>query len=89
MWYHHVLVSVVVLTLQMDFMLTAPVEDWVVFQHIYLITLIPCKSVITTKNSMLYFTSNMQVRSDGWGWCGVVKFLNNISDDRVLGHHFL
>ena len=28
-------------------MLTAPVEDWTIFQQIYLATLITCKSVIT------------------------------------------
>ena len=32
--------SVNVLTLQMEFMLTVPVEDWIVFQQIYLIPLI-------------------------------------------------
>jgi len=40
-------VSVVVLTLQTEFMLTATRKDWIVFQQIYLITLITCKSVIT------------------------------------------
>jgi hypothetical protein len=33
--------------MQMDFMLTAPVEDWTVFQQIYLTTLIYCKTAIT------------------------------------------
>jgi hypothetical protein len=35
-WYHHVLVSVVVLTLQIQLLLTAAEEDWIVFQQIYL-----------------------------------------------------
>ena len=30
----------------MNFVLTAPVEDWTIFQQIYLATLIHCKSVI-------------------------------------------
>jgi hypothetical protein len=42
-------VSVVVLAIQMEFMLTVPVEDWIVYQQIYLITLMTCKSVTTKR----------------------------------------
>jgi hypothetical protein len=48
-WHHHVIESVVVLTLQMELMLTVPVEDWIVFQQNYLVTLIYCKSVTTNR----------------------------------------
>jgi len=40
-------VSVVVVTRQIKFMLTATTKDWTVFQQMYLATLIHCKSVIT------------------------------------------
>jgi hypothetical protein len=35
------------LTFIKEFMLTVPVEDWIVFQQIYLITLFTCKFVTT------------------------------------------
>ena len=39
--------SVVVLNIEMDFVLTALIKDLTIFQQIYLATLIHCKSVIT------------------------------------------
>jgi len=41
-------VSVVVLSV-IELMLTVPVEDWIVFQQIYLLTLVTCKSVTTKR----------------------------------------
>ena len=33
----------------MELMLTVPVEDWIAFQQIYLLTLMTCKSVTTKR----------------------------------------
>jgi hypothetical protein len=48
-WHHHVLVSVVVLTLQMELMLTVSVGDCIAFQQICPITLTTCKSATTKR----------------------------------------
>ena len=72
MWHHHVLVSVVVLTFQMNFMLTVPVEDCVVFQEIYLLTLLSCKFVTTERLCCIcniYYIECMKIEDTN----GVIK----------------
>ena len=41
--------SVVVLAIQMELMLTVLEGDWIVYQQIYLLTLMTCKSVTTKR----------------------------------------